>query len=605
MTWSVLTAVFAASQVLGAADTAAYGVYVVEPAINNYAIVPGRPLPKVCSSEKTIKLTVSRGEYEPASFVVKSGGRALKGVKVEVAALRGQSGRLPAGSVDVRVVQMILRRVTNYPGRAPWLLVHDPGIPDVAHGPPSGGGKAAAAKGAYTRPEDNLDGKPGVVARLRRKVVDADTLQPVDIPDLRQFWLTVHVPSDAKAGRYRTTVTIAPANAAPARLDLEVTVPTFDLLPPPFEYSVYYPAYLARNAAADSAYSFGDVTDEQYVAELKNMVAHGCTNPNMYEGPSVRADGTLDFSLLERMLRLRRQAGVRRGRLFFVGHPLSIQTRRLTEEERGTIVRRTRQIVDWCAKRGQGEVYFMLQDEASGGRLRGERESIEAIHQGGGRAFVACGRDFFGLVGDLLDLPVLLHPGHGPLDGVGQKMPGDEALRDPRPFLQAGSPGKLLDPGIQNMIKGVHKKGFAIFTYMDPLAGQALPGLHRRDRGLGLWKAGLDGTMTWAYTHIMGPSKKETSSLAVSVVQPLIFAFVWRTSNGVLDTLAWEAYREGADDARYLATLLAAMSKARAGGRHGELVAATRAWLDGLTMDADLAAWRREMTRRIEALLKQ
>ncbi|MDP7399889.1 MAG: hypothetical protein QF541_23700, partial [Lentisphaeria bacterium] len=73
---------------------------------------------------------------------------------------------------------------------------------------------------------------------------------------------------------------------------------------------------------------------------------------------------------------------------------------------------------------------------------------------------------------------------------------------------------------------------------------------------------------------------------------------------GVLDTLSWEGYREGYDDARYLATLQAALARAKAAGRHQTLVARTQRWLDNLTVKADLDAWRLEMARRTELLLK-
>ena len=82
----------------------------------------------------------------------------------------------------------------------------------------------------------------------------------------------------------------------------------------------------------------------------------------------------------------------------------------------------------------------------------------------------------------------------------------------------------------------------------------------------------------------------------------ITYGFVLRGPEGVFDTLSWEAYREGYDDARYLATLQDAMAKAA--GKHRRLVARTERWLGDLTVNADLDAWRLEMARRTEALLK-
>ena len=259
----------------------------------------------------------------------------------------------------------------------------------------------------------------------------------------------------------------------------------------------------------------------------------------------------------------------------------------------------------WTRARGYSDVYFMGCDEFSGERLRGERDSFEAIHQGGGKIFVACYNDFFDIVGDLLDCPILQHPGNLIVD---QHQSGKFSSRDfllHRQRMVTYDSELMMMPHIQKMIRSVHKNGFKIFSYMDPYGSHPEPEWHRRHRGLGLWKIGLDGTMTWAYTHIyekariFGDPKMEENGMGYTA-----HGFVLRGPKGVLDSLSWEAYREGYDDARYLATLQDAIARAKAGGKHGELVARTERWLDNITVNVDLDAWRLEMARRTEALLK-
>jgi hypothetical protein len=170
--------------------------------------------------------------------------------------------------------------------------------------------------------------------------------------------------------------------------------------------------------------------------------------------------------------------------------------------------------------------------------------------------------------------------------------------------LTSYSPALMLTPEIQRMIDGVHQNGFKIFTYMDPPAGYQTPDWHRRHRGLGLWKIGLDGTMTWAYFHTwMRTQRPDDPYVQANGVQ-ISNGFVVRGPQGPLDTLNWEAYREGRDDARYLATLQDALAKAKAAGKHANLVARTQRWLDSLSVHADLDEWRAEMARRIETLLQ-
>ena len=96
----------------------------------------------------------------------------------------------------------------------------------------------------------------------------------------------MQVPADAKSGTYQGDVTITAASAGATTLTLEVTVPTFDLLPPPFEYSVYYPTLLLEDSMSEAQIAkYHPLTDELYLAEMRNMVAHGCTNPCIYVGP--------------------------------------------------------------------------------------------------------------------------------------------------------------------------------------------------------------------------------------------------------------------------------------------------------------------------------
>ena len=111
--------------------------------------------------------------------------------------------------------------------------------------------------------------------------------------------------------------------------------------------------------------------------------------------------------------------------------------------------------------------------------------------------------------------------------------------------------------------------------------------------------------MTWAYIHIWTRTiRHDDPAIKDNGVGISPNSFVLRGPQGPLDTLSWEGYREGYDDARYLATLQNAIARAKTAGKHARLVAETDQWLDNITVDADLDAWRREMARRIELLLK-
>ncbi len=551
-----------------------YQLYVVRPAITDWAILPDGPLPRVCYAETTMQIMCARGEYEPASFVVDT-EQTLEHVMVTVGQLKGPAGILPLDAVDVRIAQMLVRAVRWDPIVMPWLLVHDPTMVEVVDGPPAW----VKSDAAIGDPPVGLENYRAAYSQrhnhLTRELVDTDKLQPADITGRRQFWLTIHIPDDAQAGIY---------------------VPSFDLREPQFEYSLYYPVYPYDGSVT----RYTTVTDEQQLADYRNMVAHGCTNPVIYAGAEVNNDGSLHFTTLAHYLDIREQAGMEPGGpLYIFPGGNDIVARDLTKEEWERNVETTREIVSWCQARGYDEVYFMGHDEAKAEKMAAERDSFASIHEGGGKIWVACGQDFFDRVGDLLDCPVLSHPGRAADHQTSWTMDSTEFLRNEEALADYG-PRQLLAPHIQEFIKGVHHNGFKIFTYADPPGGHAQPDMHRRNRGLGLWKTGVDGTMTWTYSTFVDrgagapdrrPKPNDPDGMNVGGL-----AFVVRGPEGPVDTLGWEAYREGYDDARYLATLQDAIAKAGERGRQAQQ------WLDSIAVDADLDAWRWEMARQIELL---
>jgi len=581
---------------------------VIRPAINNDPILADEALPVQCRDETVMKVMCARGEYEPASFLVKT-DEPLKQVMVTVGRLKGKAGRLAPKTVDVRIAQKFYMAVTWTNETFPWVLVHDPGMIRITDHMPKGYRELTKAPiGPDGKPKSLAQYKAGnsKINRLVKELIDTDTLQPADIEDFRQFWLTVHVPQDAKSGTYRGTVTITAANAAATTLTLQVTVPSFDLLPPQFEYSAYYPTMLDRPDMSDEHRErYNPITERQYLAESRNMVAHGCVNPCIYDGPGRDEAGNINFTQLSHLLDLREKAGMPKGVMLYVfdGGGVLMKSGKLTAEEKQSSAEATRKVVAWARARGYSGAMFMGADEYSGDRLRAMRDSYEAIRAGGGGIWVANHGDFVDIMPDLLDRAIIAHKGALIVDGHQQwQMKARDFLMH-RTRLLKWNPAVWLMPHYQRSIKTSHEHGNKAFSYFDPQGGQQVPEQHRRHRGMGMWKSGLDGTMTWAYIHIWTP----TARLDTTKMQRVTWdqnSFVIRGPEGVLDTLSWEGYREGYDDARYLATLQGAMAKAKAAGRHETLVARTQRWLDNLSIHADLDQWRAEMARRTQALLK-
>ena len=579
---------------------ASYSLYVVDPPISNQAILPGRPLPPICKQGKTIQVRACPGEYEPASFVVVT-KQPLQSVRIEVDALSGPAGTLPKEVVDVRIARPTAPRFPkeNIPGAVTVLLLKDDSM--------------------LTSEPDPIPEYPG-----QRKDVwphglrDARELLPVRIDELKQFWITVHVPADARPGSYSASLRVIPTNAPASELILRLEIYAFQLLPPKTEYSIYYPTTLVAEGSDDWRMEKGWnntawLPPKQYLLELENMVAHGVNNPFCYMAVADKPDGRLDFSGIEQVLALREKAGMVAGRPLYLWPSQRAEAvqKKLTNAEKSERARLIQEVMVWGRQHGYPDIYFYAIDEASGSAMSAERDSLQAIHDGGGKVFVACSSDFYDLIPDLLDQPVLLantydrgqslyeklsltpHPAALPLaDKAGRAKVKAEMEANYESWMSFAD--QRNDANLRGIIDGTHRRGNRIFTYMFPMAGAAVPEVHRRNYGLGLWQMGFDGCMTWAYAHIKG-----------SVVSPNteLWCYVIRTEDGVIDKVEWEAFREGVDDARYLATLLDALG--RTVGTYGRdpLVRETWNWLAGLdAATGDLNAIRAEMARRIVAL---
>lgn len=546
-----------------------YTVHIVEPPINNHMILPDGSLPPVCTQADSIRLSACRGEYEPASFVVSAADQPLQDVRIAVSPVDGPGLPWPDDAIDVRVVNDIARGM-------PTSLVHDDHVLDVL-----------------------LDETKTAEQLNALDFRDADELLPVTIAKRKQFWVTVHVPDNAEAGTYQTTLSVVPGEGNATELSLVLEVYPFELLPPMIEYSIYYPVYLDRAASSDT-YNFSYINEEQYLAEIKNMLAHGLSNPNIYQGPTAHPDGSLEFSVVNRILDIRESVGMRPKALYLVGHPVPMQTSPLRPEQRERTRRYVHQINAWAKRRGYDEVFFMGGDEWWGEELSAAHESYQAIHDAGGKSFVAVMHTgFFDRVGDVLDRPVLQSTVSARVnaafveyrDKYGEK----EAARLTSEMVGAVGFEEMIErPEFRKAIDGYHRLGRKIYTYMNPMAGLPYPELQRRCEGLGLWRVGFDGTTTWAYTHISSGDK---------INQPMHFAKVHRTDGGVIDTTYWEGHREGIDDVRYLTTLYDVLNGAAGRFPGAPLITETHAWLAGLdVVNGDLDAIRQEIARKILAL---
>jgi hypothetical protein len=501
----------AAAQEAGdpSADSAASPlvIYRLDPMSNKRALPDCHPdVPGTAGSE--LSLAGCRGEYESASFAVYARQDA-RSLRLEFSDLRSGEHILPASCIDPYVVKCWYqagRDVLFYaPDKklVPELLLKDDGLVRVD----------TRVEANYVR-TTALDGSSEYLLASSKESadlwdtlfpIDADKLQPVSIVanSLKQFWLTVHIPDDAAAGQYTGHVRLSAYGIKSISVPIEVTVHPFDLAQPDMIYSIYHPSKLHK---ADPAWTIAChyKSEEQYMAELLDLKAHGVLYPNLWP--------PLQPEYIPRALELRKQAGLPNDILFALvptGNPSGAAGK----------VKHWKELT---APFGYKDVYLYGEDEASGDVLRRQRPSWEAIQKAGGKTFASAWKeDPFEVMGSRLNVLV---------------------------WSGAADPARA---------KKYHEVGSQIFCYSNPQGGVEEPLTYRYFYGLALWKAGYDGAMTFAYQHNGNHIWNDFDH-----PKDRDHCFTYPTVNGLVGTVQWEGFREAVDDVRYITTLEEAIAQA-------------------------------------------
>ena len=511
-------------------------------AVTNRKILPTPEPPGAL--DRVLSMRACRGEYEPASFVVYPLDGAVR-LKVAATALKGPEGAIGADAVDIRAVKCWYQSGAG--GRfpinrgmrvlTPELLLRDDDLVKVDYDKkenyvklsfPDGTRKWLWVSSPKPTPEERN------ISVAAQPIRDARTLQPVTVPKqtAKQFWLTVHVPANARAGKYTGAIHLRCAGKLLETLRLELEVLPFDLEPNALESSVYFHWGIELDVTGQGTVRYRKRSVAQYRAELENLLAHGVDNPTL----GVR----FDTGLLGLALWLRREVGMKNDHLYYL------------IASAGAPPEQIQQIIKIAKQFGYSDVYFYGRDEARGEKLKAQRAIWERVHKAGGKVFVAGSQGHnFPALGDLQDLLVCY---------------GDPSKEEAALW---------------------HSKGHKIFCYANPQSGIEEPETYRRNFGLLLAANDYDGGMTYIFYHgwndFSGRRYRQHN-------------FVYPTVDGVIDTIQWEGYREGIDDLRYLATLRKAIETAKkSGGHKAKLAQQAQAFVAAMDVSGDLYALRDKM----------
>jgi hypothetical protein len=535
-----------------------YQVFVLKSPITDEKLLATDTLEKVEGSSNVersnqLSLVACPGEYEPASFVIYA-QQDLNQVNISASDLKNKGEVIPSKAIDVRVVKCWYQGGPGlgYDGKkylTPELLLKNDDLIQVD----------------YTSEANSpIDYKT---------IKDAEKLQSFDIPakSLKQIWVTVHVPEGISPENYEGTIDVLPSNGVSTQVNLIVKVLPFKLEEPRLEYCIYYHGQLTEQRTLGPFHK----SAVQMLADFKYMKTHGIDNP--WIGSS-----STNFQpvVLKQVLELRQQAGIDNKTILYGGDPETI-TLSFPTDPKGLqeLKRLTRERIKFFKENGVSEVYFYGADEATGEKLKAQRPAWEAIHEVGGKLFVACSAGFSEIVGDLLDLPIYAFASY------------------PDPYL----PGK------------VHTyPGHKLYCYgaWSGQLGVEVPYTVRAAYGFNLWKAGYDGVCEYAYQHPVpwGNSFDEKDITLwddFDTVPPGYrdFVMAYTTIDGVVPTIHGEGFREGVDDVRYITTLEKMLKATRRIPSLNTYVQETERWLKNLDVKGEsLPDIRREIVERIMKL---
>ena len=547
-------------------------------AISTRKILPNTPLEKL-EVRPEVALRAAPGEYEPASFVVANRTAESQTIHVRVSDLRGPAGVTLSGRVDLKHVIVWYqasgawknwrRLPRNYDAfLTPELLVNDPALIRVDREAEHNYLKLSKASGPEylliserKRSVENVYPSP-----VEQPVYDAEQLQPIAIPagEIRQFWVTVHVPDAAAPGKYSASIEIEAGPLVAATLSLNLEVYEFALPAPKLEYSMYYRGKLADH---NPTVSHEWKSTAQLTADLEAMIRHGVSNPASYQRlwpkvPVEHASPVSTRSLVVRYLEIRQRLGLVDRPLYYLGRGTGNRADRAHLE---AVRRDTLTMLELAEAHGATDLYVYAVDEAKKAGVSQQYSAWIAAKGTGAKVFAA---------------------------GHGDHLDHDAGLTDL--LVYVGRPSR-------EVAAEQHRRGKRVFMYGYPQSGPEDPLLWRVRFGIMVWQADYDGVMPFAFQSQFGEVWNDWDDKHYRAAM-----LTYPTVTHPISTLAFEGFREAVDDVRYLTALEQAIARARREGRSGAPLNRARAFLaqSKELEDFDPEAIRLETVARLRSLLE-
>lgn len=548
------------------------------PAISSIPRLP-ETLPSDGRLSAQLRMVAAEGEFEPVSFVIAPRTDITKLV-LKASPLAGAAGTIPAANVDIKVVKCWYQGGTawySYFGDSnrrelvPELLLNDETLVRVDR----------EKKENYLRVGDEYqwisypkDRATKAFNYLTEPVADSETLQPIALRegDNKQIWVTVEIPDDCSAGVFRGKIALIANGRDVGAMELAVRVLPFELPRPKtyYDLNLSYLVTVYGTGVYEICNRVGidrEVADCHQQAIYRNLLKHNVYNCRADLKLAYQKDRAQAISNLRHELQMMKAAGFDMKPLLSRGwaYPAG-------EKDIGEYKSRIDALVDTLVSEvGHRDIYITSWDEAGADRIKIMRERAAYTTAKGIKLWVTTRPGHhFDLAGYCID-----YANHG------------------------GWPKR-------ENVATWHALGAKVASYAGPHTGPENPDVFRRMEGLARYKAYYDGSFNYKYFSGLHPTlyekyKQNTWNEFMGGAFRS-FNLVYPTSKGVIDTIAWEGFREGIDDVRYATKLKQDAARAIASGEVGAVYTAKKAlmWLELLDeRTADLNATRMEMIEHI------
>jgi hypothetical protein len=516
-------------------------------------------------AQGTTNVILAQDQHESGSFNLYS-FVDHKQVQLAVSDLKSADGTVfPAANIDLKVVKVWYQNGNGWfsyfvdPGLhlVPELLVYDENLVRVD----------TEKKANYARVGNK---EVWITAPFKANVgfnhfqdgfADAESLAPVSLTagQFKQFFLNVHAPTGTKPGIYKGNITVTAQGQPTTQVPIAVKVLPYALPQPKTNYDIN------KDFLVSLMGSWPPISPDHkaFMPTLRNLRKHNLLHPYLAATP------TTEPPLAEKMVKGFKEAGFATKPIFGGNIPWVGQHNAtpLTFDE----LAKVRASVDswhkfYMKHFGHSDAFLSHGDEQGAAWITSRRPLWRAANVGGLKTALA-GH----------------HSNYFPKAGY---------ILNNRPLAGSPADGKMARDW-QSIGDGY--TGF----YANQHNGSENPDFVRRQHGLMGYLHNFD--MVNNYEFAYGPWNDNHHEL----YKPMVLAYP--TSTGLVDTLAWEGFRQGIDDIRYATKLRQLANEAVQSGNidrvyEGRKVYQWLTMLDSNTMD--LARVRLEMIQKIENLMK-